>query len=145
VDKAGTRSGGTALEELARLVRQKVPESIKPSAYGLEFWDLSVEEQVVFGIDPAAWPLMVETFECFEAFIGRTSGTEYETEHGALLDAARAARPDLVKPDYDPAGFRAFAEATGLLTMRQAWQMTAKEAAWAARGPIMIFKDEKGR
>ena len=130
-----------ALKALADLVRKQAGDAPMPLSKGGEWWELTPEEAAVFDIDPAAFPLMMQTFNCFEALTGQADGTDYDTRHEALLEAVRAARPDLAQPDLTGEAFAAFALASGLLTAKQAFTMVWKVQAWHLRFGLLTFSD----
>ena len=134
-------AGISELLALASLVRSKLGSS-DPARYEGDDWcELMPAEAEVFGIEPAEFPLLMLTFHCFEAFVDMAQGTEFDTTHEALLIAARTARPDLVQYDQSGEAFANFCRATGLLTVRQAFQMWWKHQAWMLRAGIQLFAD----
>lgn len=130
--------------ELAALVRERAGSTPMPLSDLDDWCELTAQEAAVFSIHPAEFRIMVETFHCFEAFIGRAEGTDYDTRHEDLLNAAREARPDLLNADglseFDV--FANFARGLGLLTARQAYKMHLKQQAWLLRCSLLIFADE---
>lgn len=129
------------LRALAGLVRERAGDAPAPVLEECGDWhELSAAEAEVFGIDPTVFPLMVETYHCFEAITGNAEGTDYDVQHEAMLDDVRAARPKLVEA-FGLDEFLGFAHALGLLTMRQAagmfWRMQAREL----RAGMLNFAD----
>lgn len=130
-----------ALRALAELVRERAGEApAELSEDWGDWYQLGAPEAEVFDIDPAAFPMMVEAYHCFEAITGNAQGTDYDVQHEAMLEAVRAARPDLVEA-FDLDEFLGFAHALGLLTMRQAAQMFWKMQARELRGRLLNFRD----
>lgn len=129
------------LHVLARLVRERAGDAPAPVMEECGDWyQLSAAEAEVFDIDPGVFPVMVETYHCFEAITGNASRTDYDTQHEAMLNAVRAARPDLVE-SFGMDEFLGFAHALGLLTMRQATQMFWKMQAGELRSWVLDFAD----
>jgi len=68
-------------------------------------------------------------------------GTDWDIQHQATIDAARAALPDLAAEPYGEEGWMRFAPAFSPLTMRNAWRWWSKNEAWMDRAGVMEFRD----
>ncbi|KMO42063.1 hypothetical protein VQ02_04215 [Methylobacterium variabile] len=128
-------------DRLRALIRE-VAQGPCPAGYaGYDWFQLFEEEEAVFGIGLDRVPLLVSAWNAYEAFKGMAEGLEWDMQHQAVLDAVKAARPDLAAESYGEDGWMKFAVVFSALTMRDAWWWWNKNRAWQDRAGIMEFRD----
>ena len=123
------------------MIEKEARRPVAGDYYGYDWWQLSDAEERVFSIEIGRMPQIVTLWQAYEAFKDKTSGARWDTNHQALLDTVKAARPDLAAQEHGEAGWIEFAVAFSNLTMREAWQWWMKHEAWQDRNGIMQFAD----
>jgi hypothetical protein len=138
--KLGALQHGKAWPDLVALIEQRAGRADPADYAGNDWWQLSPEEAAVFGLRLEEMPVLVETFHCFQAATGRASGTEWDLEHAAALQAACAEWRDLVEGWVSRATFLEFAEACGVKN-RAAAKFYRKHEARLEREGVMQYED----
>jgi len=128
---------------LRALIEREALNEPDAGYHGIDWWQLAEQEEEVFDIDPAEMPMMVTTWSAYEAFAEIAEGGPFDMEHGAVIDAAKAARPELAgMPQWEKESWMAFAREVLTVSQRQAWKWWAKHEAWMLRADILTFGDE---
>jgi hypothetical protein len=108
---------------------------------GLDWWQLTPEEESVFEIDFERFPRSITAFMMFEAFHGIVAPDDYQIAPGSVA-AERKQRPDLKKRDFCLDGFQHFAKDYAGMTFREAHAVYAKNTFWQIRQGITKYTDE---
>lgn len=128
--------------DLKALIAEVAAEPSPAGWDGCDWFQVSNAEYAVFEIEPEKVPLMVAAWGAYEAFHDVTQGAEWDMKHQPVIEAAKAARPDLAaQPYWDRSSWTKFAVAFSDLTMRDAWKWWLKHQAWLGRNGVMEFAD----
>jgi hypothetical protein len=112
-----------------------------PTHYtGSDWWQLSPEEGLVFGIDPQRWPRMMVALTAYNVFLDVTGGDTLGFDEEAVK-RLQLERPDLIE-GTDPQAFTEFATTYAGLTLREAGAAYWKNRFWLSRQGLTTFPDE---
>lgn len=119
-------------------------EARGPEHYrGLDWFHLSLEEEVVFAIDPARFARMITAWAAYELFMGVVD--EGFTCDSAALAQEKHRRADIIAMEVSINGFQTFAKAYADLTFREAHALFCKHQFWLVRNGIYGYLDEPKR
>ena len=114
-----------------------------PASYvGSDWWQLSAEEEAVFGIDRERFPVMACALFAYEVFKDAAQVDDFGP--GAVLHDARLRFSRWAKLRVlDVEDFAAFAAQLCGLTAREAHAIYRKHEFWNVRAGVMQFSDEQ--
>lgn len=102
----------------------------QPFSRGLDWNELSLEEEYVFDIEPERWRAMLVAYDCYSGITGQCHNDWYDPEYSDP------------SAEFSREAFLVFAKELGL-TYREAFAVWAKVEWWEIRTNLTFFKDEQ--